>query len=410
MSLSVSLRRVLRRDILLLCAVVFAADVVLGILSPTFSLFANSLGASLTLVGILSSTAGLTQFFTSVPLGALSDRQGRKTVLVLGLLGFALAMFSFAIAPNPWFLFPGRVLIGLGTTAVFWIGVAYLGDIITAEERGPAFGVYTTAMGLGFTLGPLLGALVERQSSVRVSYVVGAVIAVAAAGLAAWGLRSVQRDRGGVRSVRVGFGFDDARHLLRNPSLLAGSIGNLAVQASFSAAVFSFFPILAASLGATPAAISSMFSARAFGSAAARLPTGMLITKVSTWLIISLALVGTLAAMTGMALSTALGVLAVLLVVEGIAYGVYLTAGQAFVAEHSSPTTRGSSIGVYTTAGSAGSTLGPIALGVLADLFGLTVVFWVTAVIVLIALISIVVLYTRRGTTLGRAPTAMQRR
>ncbi|MCW5879573.1 MAG: MFS transporter [Anaerolineae bacterium] len=410
MSLSVALRRVMRRDILLLCAVVFAADVVLGMMSPTFSLFAQSLGASLALVGLLTSTAGLTQFFISVPLGALSDRHGRKTVLVLGLLGFALAMLSFAVAPNPWFLFPGRILIGLGTTAIFWIGVAYLGDIITAEERGPAFGVYTTAMGLGFTLGPLLAALIERQSSVRISYLVGAVIALATAGLAGWGLRTVQRDKGGVRSVRVGFGFDDARYLLRNPSLLAGSIGNLAVQASFSAAVFSFFPILAAGLGATPAAISSMFSARAFGSAAARLPTGMILTKVSTWLVISLALVATLAAMTGMAISTALGALAALLVVEGIAYGVYLTAGQAFVAEHSSPTTRGSSIGVYTTAGSVGSTLGPIALGVIADLFGVVIVFSVTAVIVLVALFSVVVLYTRRGTTLGRTPTAIQRR
>lgn len=410
MSLSAAFRRVMRRDILLLCAVVFAADIVLGMLSPTFSLFSRSLGASLALVGLLSSTAGLTQFFTSVPLGVLSDRHGRKTVLVLGLLGFALAMLSFAIAPNPWFLFPGRVLIGLGTTAIFWIGVAYLGDIITAEERGPAFGIYTTAMGLGFTLGPLLGALIEQQASVRISYLVGAVIAVATAGLAAWGLRSVQHNKGGVRSMRVGFGFDEARYLLRNPSLLAGSIGNLAVQTSFSAAIFSFFPILVAGLGANPAAISAMFSARAFGSAVARLPTGALITKISTWLIISLALVATLAAMTGMALSTALGVLAVLLVVEGIAYGVYLTAGQAFVAEHSSPTTRGSSIGVYTTAGSAGSTLGPIALGIIADLFGVQAVFGITAVIVLIALIGVVILYTRRGTTLGGAPAAMQRR
>lgn len=407
MSVITSLRGVLRRDIVLLCLVVFAADIVLSMLWPTFSLFAISLGSSLTLAGALNSVVGLTQFFTSVPLGALSDRQGRKTVLTLGMLGFALAMLSFALAPSPWLLFPGRILIGLATTAVFWIGVAYLGDIITTEERGPAFGLYTTSMGLGITVGPLIGALVAAPFGVRVSYIVGALIALAGSALAWWGLRATARGKGGVRSVRVGFGFGEARHLLRNPNLLAGCIGNLASSLAFSGAVTSFFPVQAAQLGAGQASISTMFSARALGSTLVRMPTGMLISKVSSWLVLLAALSGSLLAMSGMSLTGVLGLLAALLILEGMSYGIYLTAGQAFVAEHSSPMTRGSSIGVYTTTGSIGSTLGPLVLGIIADIWGVSSVFGVTALVALVALVAMAFLYTQRRTTLGRTPSAL---
>ena len=103
----------MRRDVVSICSVIFLADIVSGILSPTFSLYAQSLGASLAFIGALSSIAGLTQLLTSMPIGALSDRHGRKIVLTLGMLTFAATTTLYALAPNAVLLIPGRVLAGL---------------------------------------------------------------------------------------------------------------------------------------------------------------------------------------------------------------------------------------------------------------------------------------------------------
>ena len=395
MSLARSIRSVLRRDVLLICAVIFCADLVSGIVSPTFSLYAKGLGASLTLIGVLSSTVGLTQLLTSMPIGLQSDKVGRKPVLVLGMLAFAAATAVFALSPSPWLLFPGRILSGLAAVSTFSIGAAYVGDIIRPEERGIAFGLYASSMGLGFAVGPLIGAAVASWGGIPASYLTASALGVLGASIAAWGLKDTRLVRPGVRSQRVGPAWGNMRLLLRNPALLAGSVGNMLTSITFGGMISNFFPLYVAQLGGTQAAINSMFSARAFGSTAARLPTGVLSSRLTGWLTITLALTLVLGVILAMSTTVSLAWLGVLLVIEGIGYGAFLTAGQAFVAEHSTPATRGTAIGVYSTAGSIGSTLSPILLGAVADILGVRAVILTTALLTALGLATIGLLYVR---------------
>ena len=166
-----SIWRIVRRpEILSVFVVVFTADVVAGITIPTFSLYAVSLGASLALVGILTGAGGLTSIFASVPVGALSDARGRKVILSTGILIFSLTAFLYTIAPTPILLLPARILASLGLVSVFMVGIAYVGDRVSRQERGLAVGLYTTAMGLGFTVGPALGGFVSAKYGYRASY------------------------------------------------------------------------------------------------------------------------------------------------------------------------------------------------------------------------------------------------
>ena len=153
-----TIRRDLTRDVAKLCALIFIADVVSGILSPTFSLFAENLGVSLALLGIITTIGGLTQLSIALPFGLLSDRIGRPRVLLGGTIGFVLCLLSLAVATGPAMLAVSRVLYGIAGVATFSFGAAHLGDITTKEQRPFAFGLYTSCMGLGFTVGPLLGA------------------------------------------------------------------------------------------------------------------------------------------------------------------------------------------------------------------------------------------------------------
>ena len=118
-------RGLLRREVLVVCAVAFLCDVMSGIIIPTFSLYAKSLGASLVLVGALTTLSALIQLVISVPVGLLSDRVGRRKVLLLGLGSFGAAMVLFAVAPNAYALIPGRLLLGLAMVSTFWIAAIF---------------------------------------------------------------------------------------------------------------------------------------------------------------------------------------------------------------------------------------------------------------------------------------------
>ncbi len=396
MTLAQSLRGVLRRDLLAISAVVFCADLVSGVFSPTFALYARSLGASLTLVGVLTSVVGLTQFLSAVPIGIQSDRVGRKPMITLGLLCFAGATTAFALAPNAWALLPGRVLYGLAGVATFYIGSAYVGDVARPEERGVAFGFYTTAMGLGFAIGPLIGSLLAAAYGIPGSYLGAAVVALCGAAIAHLGLRQTRATPGGVQMRRTRPSWAEMRQLIRDPNLSAASIANLVTSVAYNGAILNFFPLYAAQLGAGQTEINSMFSSRAFASTAARIPSGLLAVRLTTWFMILVAPATTAFVLLGMSNTTALAALGVLLILEGIAFGAFLTTGQAFVAEHSVPRTRGAAVGIYSTANSIGSTFSPLLMGIAADLFGVAIVFRLTAALSIVAMLYIGRLYLRR--------------
>lgn len=109
-------------------------------------------------VGIFSFSFSLVQFFSMPVLGALSDRYGRRPVILLSCLGLGLDFVLMAIAPNLWWLFVGRILSAM-TSASFSTANAYIADITAPEERAKSYGMIGAAFGLGFILGPLIGGV-----------------------------------------------------------------------------------------------------------------------------------------------------------------------------------------------------------------------------------------------------------
>lgn len=96
------------------------------------------------------------QFVFTPVQGALSDRFGRRPVLLLSMTGLGLDYILMALAPNLWWLFVGRAISGM-TAASFGTANAYIADITPPEKRAAAFGMIGAAFGIGFVLGPLLG-------------------------------------------------------------------------------------------------------------------------------------------------------------------------------------------------------------------------------------------------------------
>lgn len=106
----------------------------------------------------LLSAYAITQFVFAPVIGNLSDRYGRRTVLLSSLTGFGIDYIFLALAPTYGWLFVGRIIAGI-TGASFTTGAAYIADVSTPATRTKNFGMIGAAFGLGFIIGPALGGL-----------------------------------------------------------------------------------------------------------------------------------------------------------------------------------------------------------------------------------------------------------
>ena len=107
---------------------------------------------------LLLSVYAITQFIFAPVIGNLSDRYGRRPVLLSSMLGFGIDYIFLALAPSYGWLFVGRIIAGF-TGASFTTAAAYIADVSTPQTRAKNFGVIGAAFGLGFVIGPALGGL-----------------------------------------------------------------------------------------------------------------------------------------------------------------------------------------------------------------------------------------------------------
>jgi MFS transporter, DHA1 family, tetracycline resistance protein len=122
--------------------------------------------------GILLASYGLAQFFSAPLLGAVSDRFGRRSVLLISIFGLALNFFITALSPWLWLLLVSR-LIGGASGASYTVAGAYIADVTTPENRSRSFGLLGAVFGLGFICGPMLGGLLAANG-LRLPYFVAA--------------------------------------------------------------------------------------------------------------------------------------------------------------------------------------------------------------------------------------------
>lgn len=127
--------------------------------------------------GVFGTVWALMQFLSMPVVGALSDRYGRRRVVLLSNVGLGLDYVLMALAPNLWWLFVGRVISGI-TAASVSTGMAYIADVTPPEKRSAAFGKVGVAFGLGFVLGPALGGLLGSVDP-RLPFWVAAALSLA---------------------------------------------------------------------------------------------------------------------------------------------------------------------------------------------------------------------------------------
>jgi MFS transporter, DHA1 family, solute carrier family 18 (vesicular amine transporter), member 1/2 len=163
----------------------FADILAYSIAVPVLPDLSRRLGASPTMIGFLFGAFGVSVLLTSVPMGAVSDRIGRRGPLVAGagVLAASTVLFAFA-ATLPW-LFAARLVQGAADAVTWVVGFALIADLYQAEERGRVMGLVMSGTTVGFMIGPSLGGWLYESAGPQVPYlVVAALSAVCAVGFA----------------------------------------------------------------------------------------------------------------------------------------------------------------------------------------------------------------------------------
>ena len=164
----------------------FVDIVAYSVAVPILPDMSRRLGASATMIGFLFASFGITVLTVSVPMGAISDRLGRKLPMVLGLLALAAATALFAVAERLPTLFAARLVQGAADAVTWVVGFALLADLYGPAERGQVMGLVMSGTTFGFMIGPTLGGWLYETGGMRVPFLSVALVAVGVAIGFAW--------------------------------------------------------------------------------------------------------------------------------------------------------------------------------------------------------------------------------
>jgi MFS transporter, DHA1 family, tetracycline resistance protein len=219
-----------------LFAVVFINLVGFGLVVPLLPFFAQSLKAEAWQITLMFSAYSLGQFFAEPFWGRLSDRIGRKPVLLVTLAANALGYLMLAFVPNIWLAIAVRLFTGLGAGNISTVQ-GYVADVTPPEQRAGRMGLIGAAFGLGFIVGPGLGGLLTQPQLGHIGYQLPIFLAAALAALAAVGVVVFLREsraKADPAAPRPAFlsGLHDAR---ANPVVSRVLVVTLIYMAGFSA-------------------------------------------------------------------------------------------------------------------------------------------------------------------------------
>jgi multidrug resistance protein len=353
-----------------------------GMVVPILGRYADRFGASGFEVGLLFSSFSIAQFFFAPIMGRLSDRIGRKPVIIISLLGTAVGSFVTGAAGTLWLLFLGRFLDGASGASVS-VAQSAITDIAPPEQRARLLGMLGAAFGVGFVFGPAIGGLAALGGP-HVPFYVAGVFALCNAVAAFIRLPETNQNIGKVRDATQ---FPSRRR-------------------SFAWNKFTVTALLSGTAFAGFEATFALFGERRFhlteGSAAAVfLVVGVMLVVVQGGLIgpltkafgsqrLLVAGFGTLiAGFLVLSIAEVWVVLFLALALLSLGQGLVTPSLTSVVADSATPDRRGEVLGVQQSAGALSRIIGPAIAGLLFDHAGVAWPYVVAAVLTGAALATV---------------------
>jgi MFS family permease len=150
-----------------------------GMVYSVLALYISELGASKTEIGMIYMTGAAVGALVSPMIGRLSDRIGRKPVMAMSMVGFALAFAAYSLIESALYAFPIQALEGATWAAMGTVASAFIADLAPERERGWAMGMYERTWFIGWIVGPMLGGYLADNIGFRATLIIGSALTVA---------------------------------------------------------------------------------------------------------------------------------------------------------------------------------------------------------------------------------------
>jgi len=142
----------------------FIAMAGIGLIIPIMPEYLGTFGVAGQALGFLIAMFSFAQFVFSPIAGDLSDKHGRKVLIIIGLIIFGLSQLTFGLSTELWMLYASRFFSGIGSAFIVPPMMAFVADITTYENRGKGMGLLGASMSLGFMIGPAIGGFLSKVS------------------------------------------------------------------------------------------------------------------------------------------------------------------------------------------------------------------------------------------------------
>ena len=360
------------RIFVVLFVAIFTAMVGLGIIIPILPVYARSpsIGASGIWLGTIFAGFSISRSVFMPWVGRLSDRRGRKGFIAAGLLLYAVSSLGYIYAFDAVTLCCVRVMQGMCSAMIVPIAMAYIGDITPHNKEGRYMGQFNVSLYMGFACGPLIGGFLQDVWNVNAAFVAMGLLCCVACVLVLWLLPASAGGQGTTGPAPSAY-----RQLLAKRHIW-GIVCYRFVSSFARAAVLTFLPLYAGHcLALSGMQIGVLIAAGIFVTTFLQYPCGRLADFVDRRVLVVLG--SLLYAVLVLLLPWTRSFWQVLLlnIVAGIVSAMPLPAATALMVEEGKRYGMGSSMAVFNVAMSLGLGVGPLASGVVHDLFSLRAVF-----------------------------------
>ena len=363
-----------------------------GIIIPLLPFYAEHFGASALMVGLLSTSFSVAQFLFAPFWGRLSDRIGRRPVILLGLLGSAVSYALFAMATSLAALFLARTLAGVAGANIP-TAQAFIADTTTAETRARGMGIIGAAFGLGFIFGPAIGGFLSHWGYAAPAWF-ASVLSLANFGAALVILPESRPAH--VGDVSRPGRLEVIRRAVMRPNLPMVLLVYFLVLTSFASFEAMFALYSERRFGFTAATIGYMFAWVGVVLATVQgLLVGRVVKRVGERVVIPAAIMVLAAALGLVPLAGSVPVLAAACGLLALGMGFNSPSLLSAISQLADPRDQGSTLGVSQSLGSLARIIGPLWGGWVFDHLGVRFPFYTAGGLMLVAWVLSVVVFSR---------------
>ncbi len=338
-------------------------------LVPVVPLYAAKLGAPVSQVGLIVGVTFYVAAFFLIPFGMLSDRFGRRNLLVGGLIVFTLAPLLYPLASNPQQLILVRAVHGLGAAAFIPAAITMVVDLAPEARRGEAIGWYTTSSQLGLMAGPIACGFLADYFGFNAAFYSCSAVTVFGLVFALTRLGTIVH-----RPVTTPDRASSSWRWLGHPFPIAVLLVFLLVGVGLGT-ISGYIPLYGRGFGLTEADAGLIITAMYAGSALLRAPAGRLSDRVNRNMLLIGGLGLSAVAVALFSFFHGLAQFIIIGIIFGIGMGIAMPASLAAAADFSPASGRGLSMAVTVCFFHIGMAVGPTAMGLIAGISSFETMF-----------------------------------